>query len=144
MIMWQRTYSKLYKDVDKHTLWQLWTDIDHWPEWHSDLEYCKLIGGFQEGSYFMLKPKNQRAVKIILTEINEGVSFTDCTKFPGTKMYDTHKMEVTKEGLLLTNICWVTGPLSWLWVKLVANNVANTIADEMEAVVQLARQKHAA
>jgi hypothetical protein len=54
-------------------------------------------------------------------------------------MYDTHAMEETEEGLKLTNMLVVTGPLKWLWIKLVAQNVADTVPEEMENLVKLAR-----
>jgi len=44
----------------------------------------------------MLKPKGAPAVKIKLTEINEMQNFTDCTKFFGAKMYDTHSSASSK------------------------------------------------
>lgn len=87
----------------------------------------------------MLKPKGINPVKIMLTEINEGHHFTDCTSFFGAKMYDTHMMEDTEEGLKLINQLVVTGPLKWLWIKLVAQNVADTVPEEMESLVRIAR-----
>lgn len=140
--MWTKSFSKLYSGVRKEDVWHLWTDVDNWPTWHGDLEYCKMQGPFQVGNYFLLKPKGVKAVKIVLTEIEEGRRFTDCTTFFGAKMYDTHAMEETPEGLLLSNTLVVTGPLKWLWIKLVAQNVANTVPDEMEALVKLARGRH--
>jgi hypothetical protein len=139
MIMWKQFHSKLYTNVKKENIWRLWTDVNNWATWHGDLDYCKMEGDFAVGNHFMLKPKGVRPVKIIITEINEGYSFTDCTIFPGAKMYDTHTMEETPDGLLLSNTLIVTGPLKWLWIKLVAQNVANTIPDEVDALVNLAR-----
>ena len=138
--MWIRTYSKLYFGVKKENIWRLWTDINNWPQWHGDLDYCKLEGEFKVGNHFMLKPKGVKPVQIVLTEINEGKSFTDCTTFFGAKMYDTHLMEETPEGLLLSNKLVVTGPLRWLWIKLVAQHVADTVADEMDSLVNLAKK----
>ena len=87
----------------------------------------------------MLKPKGVNPVKIVLTEFYEGHHFTDCTSFFGAKMYDTPAMEETADGLTLTNKLVVTGPLKWLWIKLVAQNVADTGPEEMERLVNLAR-----
>jgi len=128
--MWTRTYSKTFQGLKREDIWRIWTDINNWPTWHGDLDYCKLEGDFKVGNHFFLKPKGVQPVKIVLTEINEGYSFTDCTSFFGAKMYDTHAMEETVEGLKLTNTLVVTGPLKWLWIKLVAQNVADTIAEE--------------
>ena len=137
--MWTRTYSKTFKNIKKEIIWQIWTDVNNWPKWHGDLEYCKLEGAFVVGNHFMLKPKGVKAFKIALTHIEEGRKFTDCTPFFGAKMYDTHELEETPDGLRLTNTLVVTGPLKFLWIKLVAQNVADSVPHEMEALVELAR-----
>lgn len=77
----------------------------------------------------------------MLTEINEMQNFTDSTKFFDAKMYETHSMEVKDGGVLLSNKLVVTGPLQWLWIKLVAKHVADTVPDEMDSLVNLARNK---
>lgn len=138
--MWKRTFSKTYTGVKKETIWRLWTDINNWPQWHDDLEYCTMIGEFVVGNHFMLKPKGMGAVKIMLTEVTQGTSFTDCTTFFGAKMYDTHTVEETPKGVKFTNILVVTGPLAWVWIVLVARHVANTVPDETESLIKLARQ----
>ncbi|HEV2524196.1 MAG TPA: polyketide cyclase [Gammaproteobacteria bacterium] len=140
--MWTRSYSKTFQGLQKEDIWRIWTDVNNWPTWHGDLDYCKLEGSFTVGNYFMLKPKGVNPVKIVLTEINEDRDFTDCTSFFGAKMFDTHSMVETAEGLMLTNKLIVTGPLKWLWIKLVAQNVADTVPAEMEALVKLARDSN--
>lgn len=141
--MWIREYSKTYQGIKKEDIWQIWTDVNNWPSWHGDLDYCKMNGEFKEGNFFLLKPKGVRQVKIELVEIVAGQKFTDCTKFPGAKMYDTHMMEETENGIRLTNKLVVMGILRLLWIKLVAKNVAATVPQEMDALVALARSKNA-
>lgn len=140
--MWTKTYSKTFPGLKREDIWRIWTDINNWPKWHGDLDYCKLEGEFKVGNHFFLKPKGIKQVKIMLTEIHEGYSFTDCTSFFGAKMYDTHSMIDTPDGLKLTNKMVVIGPLKWLWIKLVAQNVADTIAEETENLVALTRSLH--
>lgn len=140
--MWVREYSKTFPEIKKEVIWHLWTDVNNWPIWHGDLDYCKLEGDFIVGNVFMLKPKSAPAVKIKLIEIIPGHKFTDCTQFFGAKMYDTHAMEETENGIRLTNKVVVTGWLSFLWIKLVAQHVANSVPQEMDALVNLARSKH--
>ncbi len=141
--MWIRTYSKVYSGLNKQDVWNILIDINNWAQWHDDLDYCKINGEFKAGNYFMLKPKgSSKLVKIVLTEINELKSFTDCTTFFGAKMYNTHAIEETTEGLLLSNKLVLTGPLKWLWIKLVAQHIANTFPHEMDALVNLAKKIH--
>ena len=137
--MWERKHSKFYENVSGDAIWRIWTDINNWPRWHSDLEYCTLEGDFVVGNYFILKPKGIKAVKIMLASINVGKNFTDCTKFFGAKMFDTHSIVPKGNGILLTNKLIVVGPLKWLWIKLVAQNVADTVPNEMDALVKLAK-----
>lgn len=138
--MWIRSYAKVYQGIKKEDVWRIWTDVNHWTDWHDDLDYCKMDAPFAVRNFFMLKPKGAPAVKITLTEIIEGKKFTDCTRFFGAKMYDTHELEETPDGLRLTNTLWVTGPLKWLWIKLVAKNVADSVPSENQALVDLLRK----
>ena len=36
----------------------------------------------------------------------------------------------------------VTGPLRWLWIKLVAKNVSDTVPNEVDSLVQLCYKKN--
>lgn len=141
--MWVKEYSKTYQEIKKEDIWRIWTDVNNWPLWHGDLDYCKMNGEFIEGNFFLLKPKGAPQVKIHLIEIVTGQQFTDCTKFFGAKMYDTHMLEETENGIKLTNKLVVTGILRGLWIQLVAKNVADTVPQEMDALVELARSKNA-
>ncbi len=137
--MWTKTYSKLYKGIQKEDIWRLWKDVNNWTQWHDDLEYCKMEGEFEEGNYFWLKPKGAPKVKIKLVYIDSGVQFTDCSYFFGAKMYDTHSLEESEKGLIIKNEIIVKGPLKKLWIKLVAEKVALSIPKKIEALVKLAR-----
>lgn len=139
--MWIREHDKVFEGLSKEAAWSVWTDVNNWGEWHNDLDHCKMEGDFVVGNHFMLKPTGAKAVKIDLIEITPGVSFTDCTSFPGAKMYDTHILKEVDGGLLLKNKIVVTGPLKWLWVKIVAEHVAKTVPDDLERFVSLARTK---
>lgn len=139
--MWTKICSKTYRDVEKKEIWALWKDVNNWASWHNDLDYVKMEGAFEVGNHFLLKPKGGPEVKIRLTEVHDEKKFVDCTYFPGAKMYDTHELEETPEGLKITNTVTVTGFLGLLWIKLVANDVATSAPHEMEAIVDLARSK---
>ncbi len=138
--MWTKEHRCYYPNVSPEIIWKLWADINHWPRWHGDLEYCKLEGCFKVGHYFILKPKGAPEVKVTLTSINEMQDFTDCTHFFGAKMYDTHSLVVQKGGVVISNKLVVSGPLTWLWVKLVANKVAASVPHEMNSLARLARK----
>lgn len=91
----------------------------------------------------MLQPKGMKPVKIVITGIKEGYEFSDRTDFFGAQMHDAHILEETLQGLKIINIVRVTGFLSWLWIKLVAQNVANTAESKIDALVNLTKAKNA-
>ena len=136
--MWTRSHSKVYQNVSAQQIWALWTDINKWPLWNADLEYCKLDQPFKVGSVFTLKPKGAPAVQISLVEISHEKMFTDCTKFLGAKMYGKHEMHVEKNGLRLTTTITVTGMLKYLWIALVAQKIVDKFSVQMDTLVQLA------
>ena len=46
-----RTYSKTFQGIsskDIWRIWRIWTDVNSWPTWHGDLDYCKLEGDFND------------------------------------------------------------------------------------------------
>lgn len=136
--MWLKSYSKIFPGLKKEAVWQIWADVNNWPTWDKELEYCDMRGDFKVGNQFVLKPLGGPPVKIILSDVIDNERFTDYCKFPGAKMYDTHILEETQEGLRITNTIKVTGILSFIWVKLVAKNIAEGIPRQMEALVKLA------
>jgi len=140
--MWKRSYSKIATGVKREDIWAVWIDVNNWPAWQHDLEYCTLDGKFEVGNHFFLKPKGVSQVKIIITEVIDGCSFTDCTQFFGAKMYDTHVMHETSDGLMIAHTVVVTGPLRWLWVKLVAQNLADTVPQQMEALIAYVKRRY--
>jgi len=106
------------------------------------LDYCQLHGKFAVGSYFILKPKGGPAVKVEIIELIKHKKFVDCTRFIGAKMFDIHELEETQNGLQIKNTIQVTGPLSWLWVRLVAKKVSASAPKEIDSLVKLLRVQY--
>ncbi len=139
--MWVRTYTKIYQNASAKDIWDRWADIDNWHEWNPGVEYCKLQGRFEKGSFFALKPKGAPLAQIELIEVEKGKKFTDCTTFPGAKMYGTHEIEETPDGLKLITTMKVEGWLKWVWVFLVARKIVAKTAVQTDNLVQLTRKK---
>jgi hypothetical protein len=56
------------------------------------------------------------------------------------KMYDEHIFEDTEEGLKITNIITVKGLLGFLWVKLVAKDLADNMPTHIKVQIQVAKK----
>lgn len=138
--MWVKSYSKVFQGVTKKQIWRRWSDINSWPEWDTDLEVAHANGPFEVGQTFVFKPKGSRPVTLTLVNVEKYKTFTDCTRFPGATMYGTHEMQEEDGALRLTTTMRVTGILGFIWRKLVAQNIVDTLDEQTEALVNAAKK----
>ena len=136
--MWTKSHSIVTKDVTKEQIWKLFANVNQWHTWDEGIEHAKMEGKFEKGNHFMLRPKGGPNVKVELLETVENKMFLDVTKFPLAKMYDEHLFEETPQGLKITNTITVKGILSFLWVKIVAQKIADALPKEMANQVKVA------
>ena len=119
-------------------MWQLMSDVNNWHKWDSGIEFAKLEGRFDAGNFFTLRPKGGPNVKVMLLETVENKRFLDVTSFPLAKMYDDHVYEETPGGLKITYTVSVKGLLAALWVKIVAQKIADSMPADMQAQINAA------
>jgi len=137
--MWNKSYSKTVEGLNASQIWKVWTDVNQWHTWQDDIEYAKLDGEFREGSVFRFKPKGGPNIKIELTEVKPNSVFVDLTRFPLARMFDSHELIDHGNKLEIKTTIRVEGPLSFLWRKLVAENVANGMKEQTERLIAKAR-----
>jgi len=136
--MWTKSHTITTTAVSKEQIWRLFEDVNHWHTWDTGIEFARIQGKFDKGNHFILKPKGGPEVKIVLLETEPFRRFLDVTAFPLAKMYDDHLFEETPNGLKITHTISVKGPLSFLWIKLVAQGLADSLAADMEKQVRAA------
>ena len=131
--------SKIIEGVTKEQIFELWSDVNNWHRFNHGIEYAKLDGEFKVGNSFVLGLKGGQKVKIKLFEITKNKSFTDVTTFPFAKMYGEHLVEEENGKIRLTATIKINGFLSFLWKKLVAQKVADKLEDDMNSLIELAK-----
>ncbi len=136
--MWTKTHSIVTKEVTKEQMWKLFADVNNWHKWDTGIEFAKMEGKFEKGNHFQLKPKGGPKVNIELVETIENKKFVDFTKFPLAKMYGEHTFEETPNDLKITTTMKVVGLLSFVWIKLVAQGIVNSLPVEMGQQVKFA------
>ncbi|MBN9342800.1 MAG: hypothetical protein BGO76_07670 [Caedibacter sp. 38-128] len=136
--MWSKSYSNTFKNLKKERVWALWEDVNNRHKWDLDSEYCKLEDSFEVGAKFILKPIGAPVIQIEIIDVRKNHKFTDRTRFWGAIMDGIHEMEETKDGLKLTTTIQISGPLSFLWRKLVADGIVKTLPEQTEALAALA------
>jgi hypothetical protein len=138
--MWQYTHELVVSGLAKEQIWKVWADINHWHEWDNDIEYAKISEPFQKSSCFELKPKRGPKVRIEIAECDHLQGFTDLARFPLAKMYSIHEVQDTPNGLRVVHTIRVTGPLYWLWRKLVAQGIADGIPGQTSRLIEVAKK----
>jgi hypothetical protein len=139
MFMNAKTYSVVVREVAKEQMWKLMADVDRWKQWDPTVEYSKLDGAFATGSYFTLKPVKAPRVKIRLADVRAPGYFKDETRFPFATMTGEHWYEDAAEGLKVTITMTITGPLSWLWNKIVMSDIVASLPDDVARQVAAAK-----
>ena len=137
------TVGSVSREVDgitKEAIYALWSDINNWHKFNHGIKYARLEGGFLEGESFVLGLENAKEVTIKLHKIEPFKSFTDLTTFPLAKMYGEHEIIEKDNGKLeLKATIKIEGLLSFLWKKIVANDVAAKLGDDMDSLIELAK-----
>ena len=138
--MWSKSYSVVTNEVTKEQMWKLFSNVDSWAQWDKSVEMAKLIGKFESGGSFLFQPKRGPKLTIAIKEATENKNFTDCTSFPLAKMYGEHLFEETPQGLKLTTTMSVKGPLGFLWRKIVAQKIVDTLPEDMQVQIAAAKK----
>jgi hypothetical protein len=137
--MWTKSYSTTVKGIDVDRLWSVWSDVDGWNRWQTDLDYAKLDGAFAAGSTFVLKPKGGPRVRIELQTVEPKRRFVDLTRFPLARMYGEHEFIARGDEVEIRTSVSVEGALGFLWRRLVAEGVARSLEEQTRGLVAQAR-----
>ena len=140
--MWTKSHSVVTRAVTRQQIWNLFADANHWADWDNGVEYTKLHGKFEKGGRIELKPAGGPKVMISLLEVDPLRHFLDVTQFPLAKMYGDHTFEETPDGLRITYTISVKGPLSFLWVKLVASKLAAALPQDVDKQIAVAAARY--
>lgn len=135
-IMWTKSYSKTVEGLSAARVWKVWTDVNQWHTWQDDIDYAMLDGPFGKGNVVRFKPKGGPMIKLELTEVKANSFFVDLTRFPLAKMYDVHELIDHGAALEIKSTIRMEGPLSFLWRKLVGENVAAGLEKQTERLIE--------
>ena len=137
--MFSHTHSALATDLSAEQVWSTWTDVNRWHEWQDDIEFARLDAPFTPGSTFTFKPKGGPTIDIELTRVEPNAVFTDLTRFPLARMLDSHELIDRGTSLEVRTTITLSGPLAFLWRKLVVDKIVKDLPHQTERLLQHAR-----
>ena len=79
--------------VTAQAVWQLWADVERWPEWNAGVEQIELRGPFAVGSTVLMTPPGDERVELRITEAAEPELFVDEADGGDFVVRTTHRVE---------------------------------------------------
>lgn len=128
-------------DLPAERLFDAIIAVERWPEWDHELESTRLADEARVGAKFVLKPRGGPKTTMEITVMDRPMRFSDVAHLPLGKMRTDHRFEPGDDGTRVTVTISVSGPLAFLWDKIVARKQAAGAEAQTEAFLSFARGK---
>src|SRR4051794_3311790 len=68
-------------------VWEVWSDVNRWPDWNPDMKEARLEGPLKLGATGRINTRSGGKHEVVVTHFEDGRSFElVSTAMPGTKM----------------------------------------------------------
>lgn len=121
-------------------IWQLWSNVERWAEWDTDLEYVRLSGIFQKGAVGHLKPKGFFRLPFAITECKEKEYFIDQTNMYVARLVFTHTITKEGNGYRITHRAEARGLFGWFFAWMMGKGMRHDLPLSMKKLVAVAER----
>jgi uncharacterized protein YndB with AHSA1/START domain len=123
-------------------VWQVWSDVNRWPEWNPDMKESRMDAPLKLGATGMINTRSGGKHDVVVTHYQEGRSFElESTALPGTKMAIRATVTPSGTGSRLTQgfeprglLAPIVGPMMGGQILKTFNAVLNGLKRKVEAV----------
>jgi uncharacterized protein YndB with AHSA1/START domain len=139
--MWTKEVSTT-SNASPETIWQIYTDIPNWTQWHVEILECHINGPFEPGSKgAMTIAGNSCPLPFVLLEVQAGVAFTDLTEIPGANIVFAHHLERTSASTKITHTVMISGSAWEQTAATLGKQLEHGLPQTIELLARLA-EKH--
>jgi len=126
-------------------LWGIWCDVPAWKAWNAGIERIELEGPFAEGTWFIMQPPGQDALRSRLLEVRANECFVDETCVGDLIVTVAHRIEPLAPGRTrVTYELRAAGPGAAEIGPMVAADFPEVLASLAERACGVASGVHAA
>lgn len=136
--MWSASYE-METNVPAGALYRAIIDINGWTRWDEGLEFTRLDGEARPGTRFVLKPRGGPTIRMSIDEVRPNL-LVDTAHLFGAKMTTAHEY-LEREGVTTIRFSIrMSGPLAFLWRRVVGEGQIRGAPAQLEAFVAYARK----
>jgi uncharacterized membrane protein len=86
------THSSIEIDASSRSVWDVFVDVEHWPEWTTSVQRIVPLdgAGIEIGNRFEVKQPRLPNLTWEVTEVEPGVSWTWCQRSLGATTFASH------------------------------------------------------
>jgi uncharacterized protein YndB with AHSA1/START domain len=106
--MWEYEHS-IVASASPEAVWRRWSDVSGWPEWNAGIEAIEIDGPFAAGTWFTMTPPGEDPIRMRLTEVVPGESFTDEADGGDFVVRTVHRIEPAGGGTKIIYRTEITG-----------------------------------
>lgn len=117
-------------------IWELWQDVANWNKWDGGVEYSTIDGPFVEGMTGTLKIKGGSLVRTTLTRVEPMKMFVEESKVFWTRIIVSHYLTESGGKTDVTHQIEMTGPLAFVFARLIGPSMKRNLVQGMEAMVK--------
>lgn len=136
--MWTKKVT-IKTNASREQIWSLWSNVEEWNKW-DDVEFSKINGKFEIGTYGILKPVKGPKSKFKLISVNKFNGFTARSILPLTKMDFIHEMNEKNGELFVTHGVEIKGLLTFLFSKVIGEKLIQELPKAMENLSKMAEK----
>lgn len=123
-------------------IWQVWTDVEHWPAWDTELESAGLQGTFHNGSRGFLRSSAGAEAEFVISDCIDMQQYTFSTNLPlGSLLI---KRTLTSENntgkTRFTHHVQFVGASGWLFGLLLGPRYKAVLPSVMERIRSIAEK----
>ena len=108
--MWTKEHS-VETTASPAAVWRVWSDVERWPRWNTDLERAELSGPFAVGSIITMYQRGGDAIELRIAEAREPEAFVDEAAFGDVVIRTTHRIEPLEgDPIRIVYRMEITGP----------------------------------
>ena len=127
-------------DIDRDRLFQALTDLKRWPAWDDDIQAVDCDTPVRAGARFAIRLKDGTTVALAVEALEAPGLFIDQARLPLARMLSRHDLVPAEGGrTLLRHVIETSGPLAWLWDRLVARKIVEGLPRQAERMAEYAR-----